>query len=63
MEKLTFYAPKPKRAERDTQIIRVDKDFYNLIHKIATDTGLSVAKVSEKMAKFLIDKVIIVERD
>lgn len=62
-DKLIFEVVKPKVTEKESQIMRVSKDLYNLLNEISTNTGLSIVKVSERIADFLDGKVIIKDRE
>lgn len=58
MDKLKFIQPRPKEAETNTPVMRVSRDFYNLVQVISVNTGLSPSKVTERIAEYLSDKII-----
>ena len=63
MDKLVFIIPKPKVAAKETQIMRVSKDFYNLANEISTATGIPCVKITERISEFLEGKVIFKEME
>ena len=63
MEKLVFEVIRPKTAERETQVMRVSKDFYNLVYEVSANTGITAAKVSERIAEYLDGKIFIEEKE
>lgn len=53
MDKLVFVVPKRATRRDQSQVVRVDADFYALLQHIQAKTGLGIAKITAEIADYL----------
>lgn len=61
MDKLVFVVPKRATRRDQSQVVRVDADFYALLQHIQAKTGLGIAKITAEMADYLRESIEIKE--
>ena len=61
MDKLVFIVPKRATRRDQSQVVRVDADFYALLQHIQAKTGLGIAKITAEMADYLRESIEIKE--
>ena len=61
MDKLVFVVPKRTARRDQSQVVRVDADFYALLQHIQAKTGLGIAKITAEMADYLRESIEIKE--